>query len=110
MKKDLYKGQTTDYEALVKKISGSYVAAQTKTVNAVNANLLEAYWAIGKYIVEFEQNGSAKAEYGKRLLETLSKDLSLIHGKGFSLSNLKRMRQLYGAYSIGAKPSHQLSW
>jgi len=110
MKRDLYKNQSVDYEALVKKISGSYVTAQTKTVNAVNANLLEAYWEIGKYIVEFEQNGSAKAEYGKKLLENLSKDLSLMHGKGFSLSNLKRMRQLYGVYSIGAKPSHQLSW
>jgi predicted nuclease of restriction endonuclease-like (RecB) superfamily len=71
---------------------------------------LEAYWAIGKYIVEFEQKGSTKAEYGKKLLENLSRDLSLMHGKGFSLSNLKRMRQLYGSYSIGAKPSHQLSW
>ena len=110
MKKDLYKRQTADYEALVRKISGSYVTAQTKTVKAINANLLEAYWKIGKYIVEFEQNGSAKAEYGKKLLENLSKDLSLMHGKGFSLSNLKRMRQLYTAYSIGAKPSHQLSW
>src|ERR1700754_1176029 len=110
MKKDLYKRQTADYEALVRKISGSYVTAQTKTVKAINANLLEAYWEIGKYIVEFEQNGSAKAEYGKKLLENLSKDLSLMHGKGFGLSNLKRMRQLYRAYSIGAKPSHQLSW
>ena len=110
MKSDLYKNQTANYEVLVKKISGSYVTAQTKTVNAVNGNLLEAYWEIGKYIVEFEQSGSAKAEYGKKLLENLSKDLSLMHGKGFSLSNLKRMRQLYGSYSIGAKPSHQLSW
>ena len=110
MKRDLYENQTSNYEALVKKISGSYITAQTKTVNAVNANLLEAYWEIGKYIVEFEQNGSSRAEYGKKLLENLSKDLSLMHGKGFSLSNLKRMRQLYGSYSIGAKPSHQLSW
>ena len=110
MKRDLYKGQSVDYKALVTKISGSYVTAQAKTVNAVNAHLLEAYWEIGKYIVEFEQNGSAKAEYGKKLLENLSRDLFLMHGKGFSLSNLKRMRQLYGIYSIGAKPSHQLSW
>jgi predicted nuclease of restriction endonuclease-like (RecB) superfamily len=110
MKKDLYQSQTDSYEVLIKSISASYVAAQTKTVNVVNANLLEAYWDIGKYIVEYEQKGSAKAEYGKKLLENLSKDLSLMHGKGFSLSNLKRMRQLYGCYSIGAKPSRQLSW
>lgn len=110
MKRDLYESQIANYEMLVKRISASYVTAQVKTVNAVNANLLEAYWEIGKYIVEYEQKGSAKAEYGKKLLENLSKDLSLMHGKGFSLSNLKRMRQLYGFYSIGAKPSHQLSW
>ena len=110
MKRDLNKTQTADYEALVKRISGSYVAAQAKTVTAINANLLDAYWKIGRYIIEFEQNGSERAEYGKKLLENLSRDLSLMHGKGFSLSNLKRMRQLYGVYPIGAKPSHQLSW
>jgi uncharacterized protein DUF1016 len=43
-------------------------------------------------------------------VETLSKDLSLMHGKGFGLSNVKRMRQLYQVYPIGAKPSRQLSW
>ena len=110
MKRDLNKTQTADYEALVKRISGSYVAAQAKTVTAINANLLDAYWKIGRYIIEFEQNGSERAEYGKKLLENLSRDLSLMHGKGFSLSNLKRMRQLYVVYPIGAKPSHQLSW
>ena len=110
MKRDLHKSPTADYEALVRRISGSYVVAQTKAANAVNASLLEAYWEIGMYIVEFEQKGSVKAAYGKKLLENLSKDLSLLHGKGFSLSNLKRMRQLYIFYTIGAKPSHQLSW
>lgn len=110
MKRGLYENNTANYEALVKRISASYVTAQAKTVNAINANLLEAYWEIGRYIVEYEQKGSAKAEYGKKLLENLSKDLSMMHGKGFSLSNLKRMRQLYGLYSISAKPSHQLSW
>jgi hypothetical protein len=98
------------YEGLVKKISASYATAQAKAVNVVNASLLDAYWQIGRYIVEYEQKGSAKAVYGKKLLEILSKDFSLMHGKGFSLSNLKRMRQLYSLYSIGAKPSHQLSW
>jgi hypothetical protein len=51
--------------------------------------LLETNWQIGQYIVEFEQEGSHKAEYGKKLLENLSKDLLLLHGKGFSLSNIK---------------------
>ena len=50
---------------------------------------------IGQHIVEFEQGGNTKAEYGDKLLERLSKDLSLKHGKGFSLSNINRFRQFY---------------
>lgn len=51
-----------------------------------------------------------KAEYGKALLKNLSKDLSFEHGKGFSLSNLKRMRQFYAVFPISAEFPHQLSW
>ena len=65
-----------------------YTTAQSKTAKAVNEYLVGAYWEIGKYIIEYEQKGSEKAEYGKKLLEDLSKDLSLVHGKGFSLSNI----------------------
>jgi predicted nuclease of restriction endonuclease-like (RecB) superfamily len=72
--------------------------------------MVQTYWEIGQYIVEFEQGGSLKAKYGKALLENLSKDLSLQHGKGFSLSNLKRMRQLYEVYPNSAELPHQLTW
>lgn len=50
---------------------------------------------IGQYLVEFEQGGNTKAAYGKALLKNLAKDLTLLHGKGFSLSNLSRFRQFY---------------
>ena len=110
MKKEIAKGQISTYDNLVERISTSYISAQTKVSNAVNASLIEAYWEIGRYIIEYEQKGSEKAEYGKKLLENLSKDLSLMHGKGFSISNLQRMRQLYGVYPIHATPSHELSW
>jgi hypothetical protein len=97
------------------------VYGQQKAVFSVNACLVETYWKIGQYIVEFEQGGETRAEYGKKLIEQLSKDLSLLHGKGFSLSNIKRMRQFYQTFpisaevphqlnQIGAMPSHQLSW
>lgn len=99
-----------NYEGLLEKISFSYVNAQATAARAVNFAMLEAYWEIGKYIVEFEQKGNAKAAYGQKLLETLSRDLTRLHGKGFSLSNLKRMRQLYFVYPISAMPSHHLSW
>ena len=99
-----------DYSRLVSQISETFVQGQQKAILTVNACLVETYWKIGQYIVEYEQGGSGKAEYGKRLLEQLSKDLSLLHGKGFSLSNVKRMRQFYVVYQKGAKASHQLSW
>jgi predicted nuclease of restriction endonuclease-like (RecB) superfamily len=77
---------------------------------AVNVQLLETYWRIGQHIVEFEQDGNERAAYGKALINNLSKDLSLLHGKGFSVSNVKRFRQFYLAYPIGATLLHQLSW
>jgi predicted nuclease of restriction endonuclease-like (RecB) superfamily len=99
-----------DYKGLLNQISASYSIGRQKAVMAVNTNMVATYWEIGQYIVEFEQGGKVKAEYGTGLLEKLSKDLTLAHGKGFSLSNLKRMRQFYTTYPIGAELPHQLSW
>jgi predicted nuclease of restriction endonuclease-like (RecB) superfamily len=72
--------------------------------------LVQTYWNIGQHLVEFEQKGEAKAVYGDGLLKQLSKDLKQRHGKGFSLSNLKRMRQFYLAFPKGATLSHLLGW
>jgi predicted nuclease of restriction endonuclease-like (RecB) superfamily len=99
-----------DYQHLLVKISDTYVSGQVRATQAVNIQLLETYWQIGQHIVEFEQGGSSRAEYGKALISNLAKDLSLLHGKGFSASNVKRFRQFYLAYPIGATLSHQLSW
>lgn len=99
-----------DYQHLLVKISDTYLSGQVKATQAVNIQLLETYWQIGQHIVEFEQGGKARAEYGKALISNLAKDLSLLHGKGFSASNVKRFRQFYPAYPIGATVSHQLTW
>lgn len=98
------------YNELVGYISSTYNRGRQKAAQAVNASLLDAYWQIGHYIVEFEQGGVLKASYGAKLLPMLAKDLSIMHGKGFSLSNLKLMRQLYVAYSKGQTLSDQLGW
>lgn len=95
---------------LYSNISKTFEQGQQKASIAINTFLVQTYWSIGQHIVDFEQKGNTKAEYGKHLLETLSKDLSLSYGKGFSLSNLKRMRQFYTVFPIGATVSHQLSW
>ena len=102
--------QSNNYDKLVSQISETYISGKKKAVIAVSRQITETYWKVGEQIVEFEQNGKQRAEYGSNLLERLSKDLSLLHGKGFSMSNVKRMRQLYVEYPKGATVSHQLTW
>ena len=100
----------TGYQSLLTKISEVYVTGQARAAQAVNVHITETYWRIGRDIVEFEQQGSARAVYGKGLLDRLSRDLTLRHGKGFSRSNVVRIRQFYLAHPKGATLSHQLSW
>ena len=98
------------YQHLIDSISSTFAHGQQKTISAINTGLVMTYWQIGQHLVEFEQNGNKAAEYGKKLLSNLSRDLKLKHGKGFSLSNLKRFRQFYLLNRNGATLSHQLSW
>ncbi len=99
-----------EYQNLIGTISQTYENGRSRALSAVNTELVNTYWEIGQYIVEFEQGGAKKANYGKGLLEQLSKDLSLAHGKGFSRSNLARFRQFYIVYPNCATLSHNLSW
>ena len=99
-----------DYQQLVELIVNKYESAKTNIAKAVNSEMLYAYWEIGKYIINFEQKGKLKADYGSHLLENLSKDLSLSHGKGFSRSNLNYMRLLYHKYPTCETLSPKLSW
>ena len=98
------------YENLLKQIAATYQQGQQSATIAVNAHLVNTYWAIGQYIVEYEQGGKERAEYGNALIKNLSRDLVLNLGRGFSVSNLKRMRQFYLEYPKGATVSHLLTW
>ena len=69
--------------------------ARSQAARAVNTAMVQAYWQIGKRIINEEQEGAVKAEYGKRILEELSQDLTQEFGRGFSLANLRNMRQFY---------------
>ncbi len=100
----------TEYQRLLGRISEVYTAGQVRAHRAVNAQLIETYWQIGHDIVEYEQGGKVRAEYGTALLANLSRDLTLRHGKGFSRSNLIYIRLLYVQYPIGQTPSDLLSW
>jgi predicted nuclease of restriction endonuclease-like (RecB) superfamily len=99
-----------DYHHLIDQIAATYQKGQQKAIMAVNTHLVETYWEVGRHIVEFEQGGNAKAQYGKNLINTLSEDLSRSIGKGFSRSNLIYMRLFYLEFPISEKPSHLLSW
>lgn len=102
--------QLAGYNELLKGISGIYLFAQEQAAKSVNTAMVNTYWEIGKHIIEFEQGGKTKATYGKALLENLSNDLRLLHGKGFSRPNLNNMRMFYLRYPICQKLSDKLSW
>lgn len=76
-------------------------SAREKVVQAVNHTMVETYYEIGKMIVEEEQDGKQRAEYGKELLKGLSNVLTKEFGKGFSITNLKQMRSFYQIYGKG---------
>ena len=91
--------QSSNYNSLKESIALLLAKGRQKAAQSVNTILIETYWQIGKYIVEFEQAGNKKAEYGKELLTKLSKDLTLEYGKGFSRSNLFQIRAFYLRFS-----------
>ena len=84
--------------------------AHRRVLRQSNTILLQMYWEIGKLIVEDEQKGKARAEYGKRVLKELSKKLTMEFGRGFDESNLKNMRIFYRAFPIRDSLRHELSW
>ncbi len=84
--------------------------AKSRLAQVVNTTLVATYWNVGKYIVEFEQQGNVKAKYGTSLLSSLSKILRLKLGKGYSHPNLNNMRKFYLLYPIFQTVSEKLSW
>ena len=83
--------------------------ARKKAYTAIIFAMVEAYWEIGKSIVEI-QGGNETAEYGSNLLSLLSKKLTSEYGKGFTTTNLKYMRQFYLCFQNRHALSDQLSW
>jgi predicted nuclease of restriction endonuclease-like (RecB) superfamily len=98
------------YQDLISRIGDCLVQGQVKATKQINHVLLETYWQIGRYIVEFEQSGQERAAYGSQLLKLLSKDLKRIHGKGFSRRNVSDMRRFYLAYPNWQTVSAKLGW
>lgn len=98
------------YDKLINNIGQLITSARDKVATEINTTLLETYWEIGRYIVEFEQNGNARAKYGKGLLKQLARDLSLAYGSGFNHFNLIYIRKLYLTFEKSRTLSYKLSW
>lgn len=101
---------TSQYRQLKEQIGELLRRGRDQAAHAVNTILVQTYWHIGRHIVEFEQKGKIKAEYGSELLDRLSRDLTAEFGKGFSRSNLVYIRKFYLAFPKSETVSHQLSW
>lgn len=102
--------QSSEYQTLLENIRDLVEAARGKVVAHVNTIMTETYWRIGEYIVNFEQRGKLRAEYGKKVMDKLSRDLTLQYGRGFSRSNVFTFRQFYLAYPKIQTLSGQLTW
>ena len=102
--------QQQEYNKLIQGIGQLLIAGRERAAQEVNSILVQTYWEIGRYIVEFEQRGKEKAEYGSQLFERLSTDLTQAYGKGFGRSNLFYMRKLYLSFQNSGTLSHKLTW
>lgn len=99
-----------EYTDLLQNIGIALNNGRQKAVNQVNRAIVETNWNIGRYIVEYEQAGHEKAEYGSEILKRLSHDLIERYGKGFGMSNVNKMRKLYLTFPILQTLSAKLSW
>jgi hypothetical protein len=94
MPKNLKKTEN-NYGSILTNVAELLEQARRLSARSVNAIMTATYWEIGRRIVEFEQDGEERAEYGQALLKKLSKDLTDKFGRGFSRQNLQQMRAFY---------------
>jgi predicted nuclease of restriction endonuclease-like (RecB) superfamily len=91
-------GNPPAYDDVLSSVVELLSHARRTSARAVNALMTATYWEIGRRIVEFEQGGEARAEYGAKLLEKLSSDLTPRFGRGLGVINLRQMRRFYLAW------------
>jgi predicted nuclease of restriction endonuclease-like (RecB) superfamily len=98
------------YSSLILGIGKILEEGRKNVAKTVNNIMLQTYWEIGREIIQFEQGGRERADYGSELLAALSRDLRTRYGKGFSKSNVYFMRSLYQHYPKFQTVSGKLSW
>ena len=107
MKKEII--NETEIDNLYSNIKTLIEESRNRVYKTVNTEMVNLYWNIGKMIVE-KQGGETRAKYGDLLVEGISKRLTEYFGKGFSIQNLRRMRQFYLMYPIRSSIMSELSW
>ena len=98
------------YEDIYSEIRDTLLSSRHQEYNAVNIALVQAYWQIGRIIVEHEQEGSLRSGYGKSVLQELSKRLTGEFGKGFSVRTLQQMKKFYVTFPNTNALRSQLTW
>ena len=98
-KTNAIEGPEAQYETILQEVPGIVAAARRSAVRSVNAFITASSWLIGRRIVESEQEGGERAEYGTALIQRLSTELTRKFGRGFSRQNLQLMRLFYLTYS-----------
>ena len=98
------------YEDIYSKIKETLLLSRNQAYSAVNFAMVQAYWQIGRIIVEHEQNGNARADYGKAVLQELSSRLTKDFGKGFSVRTLQQMKKFYVMFPNTNALRSQLTW
>jgi len=94
-----------DYGGFVSEVSELLEQSRRRAARAVNGVLTATYWEVGRRIVDFEQEGKARADYGEAVIERLAKDLTEKFGRGFSQRNLHQMRAFFLGWRICQTPS-----
>lgn len=106
----LVPGAEPDLPTLLVELGELIRRARQHVLRAVDTIQVQTCWQVGRHIVQFEQGGSTRADYGKRLLPELAKALTAEFGKGFDVSNLRHMRGFYLAFPIHDALRRELSW
>lgn len=98
------------YQNLYDEIRDVLLLSRNRAYATVNFSIVQAYWNIGRIIIEHEQKGSFRAEYGQSLLKNLSKQLTQEFGKGFDIRNLQLMKKFYTLFPNTNALRSQLTW
>ena len=106
----IQKPSQKDMDKLYRSVCKVIEQARSFVSVAANTAIVQQNWEIGRLIVEDEQGGKRKAEYGKAQIKGLADRLTVKYGRGYTLTNLKYMRQFYLAFPIGHALRDQLSW